>query len=89
MRKHIKVLTLAIIILPFTLFSCKKEHAIACPSYWNGEGGDTRGTPLEKGADGKVAPEGASVRKSDNGIVQKKRDKHMNANYYRGKKKTK
>jgi hypothetical protein len=79
---------IAIAISLAGLFSCSKSHAIACPSYWNEVGGDTRGTPLEKGADGKVAPEGANVKKSGNGIVRKKKDKKMNANYYRGKKKT-
>jgi hypothetical protein len=89
MKKYSNILTLSFLLVTFTFSACKKDHAIACPSYWNGEGGDTRGTPLEKGADGKIAPEGANVRKSGNGIVQKKKDKHMNANYYRGKKKSK
>lgn len=81
--KYIFNLYFIVAIIAFA--SCSSSNKIPCPSYWNGEGGDTRGTPLEKGADGKVAPEGASVRKSSNGIVKKKKSKKMNANYYRGK----
>ena len=83
-----KFVLLATVTSSVLLASCSSSNRIPCPSYWNGEGGDTRGTPLEKGADGKVAPEGASVKKSGNGIVKKKKDKRLNANYYRGKKKT-
>lgn len=79
------IFNIAILSLLFWGSSCKRNHAIACPSYWNGDGGDTRGTPLTKDGEGKVAPEGASVRKSGNGIVKKKKNKNMNANSYRGK----
>jgi len=77
---------LIIFLLAPAFYSCAKKHAMACPSYWNNEGGETRGTPLEKGADGKVQPEGGSVRKNKNGIVKKKQSPTMNHNAYRGKK---
>lgn len=86
-----KTLTLKYILIAFgiTLLvsSCGRSNKIPCPSYWDAKDGETRGTALQKGEDGKVAPEGASVRKSDNGIVRKKRDKRLTNDYYRGKKK--
>ena len=84
MKKTITFIILSLIAVSI-FSSCGKSNKIPCPSYWSSEDGDTRGTPLKEGEDGKMAPEGANVRKSNNGLVKKKKSKKMNANYYRGK----
>lgn len=76
------------------LDSCKSRSAVSCPSYWDGDKKqqETRGTNMEKDADGNMVPKDALPTKSpvkkdvSTGLVSKKKDRRMNAGYYRGKK---
>lgn len=71
-------------------FSCSKSNSMSCPSYWEGDKTkDVKGTNTAKDADGNVVPKDAMPAKSPvkknskNGLIDKKKSKKMNANYYR------
>lgn len=67
---------------------------MSCPAYWEGDKGkgEMRGTNMTKDEDGNVVmkdnlPPKSPVKKNVNtGLIDKKKDKRMNAGYYRGKK---
>lgn len=70
--------------------SCSKSRAMSCPSYWEGDKNkELRGTNMAKDENGNVVPKDAMPTKSPvkknkkNGLIDKKKDKRMNANYYR------
>ncbi len=87
-------LVLILIGIIFCSQSCKSKSSVSCPSYWDGDAKqqETRGTNMEKDADGNVVPKDALPSKSpvkkdlNTGLVSKKKDRRMNAGYYRGKK---
>lgn len=87
MRLVIIISFLSLIVLGF---SCSKNRSMSCPSYWEGDKNkELRGTNMAKDADGNVVPKDAMPTKSPvkknkkNGLIDKKKDKKMNANYYR------
>lgn len=71
-------------------FSCSKNRSMSCPAYWEGDKNkDMKGTNMAKDEDGNVVPKDAMPTKSpvkknkNNGLIDKKKDKRMNASYYR------
>jgi hypothetical protein len=68
---------------------------MSCPSYWDGDKGkgELRGTNMVRDENGNIVmkdalPPKSPVKKDANtGLVAKKKDKKLNASYYRGKKK--
>ena len=86
---NVKYIGLILSILLLSL-SCSKNRAMACPSYWEGDKNkELRGTNMAKDGDGNVVPKDAMPTKSPvkknkrNGLIDKKKDKKMNASYYR------
>lgn len=63
---------------------------MSCPAYWEGDKNkDMKGTNMAKDEDGNVVPKDAMPSKSpvkknkNTGLIDKKKDKKMNASYYR------